>query len=192
MQPELPNEIHIDEILRPGQAQPGLGEAMFGKTAKGKPVESEIARFLARWLDNFLRIPGTDFKIGLDPILALVPGVGSTVASGGGIIILFEAIRTGISVPVLLRMGGNLLLNTLFDYIPALGPVASAFFKSNSRNLTLLQQWQAGHQDKVKASTGRLFAALGFIIAALAALLVGLFVTYVYVLRTVFGIGASS
>lgn len=190
MQPELPNEIHIDEILRPGQARPGVGEAMFGKTAKGKPVESEIARFLARWLDNFLRIPGTDFKIGLDPILALLPGIGSTVASGGGIIILFEAIRTGISVPVILRMGGNLLLNTLFDYIPALGPIASAFFKSNSRNLTLLQQWQAGHQDKVKASTGRLFAALGFIIATLALLLAGLFIGYVYVLRTVFGIGA--
>jgi hypothetical protein len=190
MQPELPNEIHIDEVLRPGQTPQGLGETMFGKTAKGNQVESEVAKFLARWLDSFLRIPGTDFKIGLDPILALMPGIGSTVASGGGLIILFEAIRTGISLPVLLRMGGNLLLNTLFDYIPALGPVISAFFKSNSRNLSLLQQWQAGHQDKVKASTGRLFAALGFIVAMLSLLLAGLFVVYVYVLRTVFGIGA--
>lgn len=189
MQPERPHEIHIDEILRPGQPQPGVGEAMFGKTAKGKPVESEIAKFLARWLDNVLKIPGTDFKIGLDPILALVPGIGSTVASGGGLIILFEAIRTGISVPVLLHMGINMILNTLFDYIPFLGPIASAFFKSNTRNLTLLQQWQAGHQDRVKASTGRLFAALGFIIATLALLIAGLFVTYVYVLRTVFGVG---
>jgi hypothetical protein len=190
MQPELPNEIHIDEILRPGQPQPGVGEAIFGKTASGKQVESDVAKFLAKWLDNFLRIPGTDFKIGLDPLLALFPGVGSTVASGGGVIILMEAVRSGVSVPVLLRMGGNMVMNTFFDFFPALGPIASAFYKSNIRNLTLLQKWQAGHQDAVKRSTGRLFVALGLILAVLAGMLFCLFVGYIYVLRTVFGIGA--
>ncbi len=186
-----PKEIHIDEILRPGQdAEPGLGEAMFGQTAGGAPVESSVARFLARWLDNFLRIPGTDFKIGLDPILALFPGVGSTVASAGGLIILLEAIRSGVGVAVLLRMGGNMLLNTLFDYIPGLGPVASAFFKSNVRNLLLLQKWQSGHHEAVRRGTLRLFAAFGGILFLLALLLAGLFAGYVYVLRTVFGVGA--
>jgi len=186
-----PKEIHIDEILRPGQdAKPGLGEAMFGQTAGGAPVESSVARFLARWLDNFLRIPGTNFKIGLDSILVLFPGVGSTVASAGGLIILLEAIRSGVGVAVLLRTGGNMLLNTLFDYIPGLGPVASAFFKSNVRNLLLLQKWQAGHHEAVRRGTLRLFAAFGGILFLLALLLAGLFAGYVYVLRTVFGVGA--
>lgn len=66
--------------------------------------------------------------------------VGSTIASGGGLIILAEAVRSGVSVPVLLRMGGNMLLNTLLDYLPLAGPVVSAFFKSNVRNLQLLQK----------------------------------------------------
>lgn len=190
MPPKPAPEIRIDEVLRPGQDDPGVGEAMFGRTAGGKQVESDIARFLAKWLDNVLRVPGTDFKIGLDPILSLLPGIGSTIASGGGVIILLEAVRSGVSVPVLLRMGGNMLVNTLFDYFPAIGPVASAFFKSNSRNLEMLQKWQQGHQDAVRRSTGRIFAALGIILLALGLMLVGLFAGYVYMLRTVFGIGA--
>lgn len=189
MPPEPLKEIRIDQILRPGQSKPGVGEAIFAQTAGGKQVESDIAKFLAKWLDNFLRIPGTDFKIGLDPILSLLPGIGSTVASGGGIIILLEAVRSGVSLPVLLRMGGNMLVNTMFDFLPALGPVISAFFKSNSRNLQLLQKWQAGHQAAVRRSTGRLFIALGIILVILAMMLGALFAGYVYMLRTVFGVG---
>ncbi|MES2599031.1 MAG: DUF4112 domain-containing protein [Verrucomicrobiota bacterium] len=190
MPSESSKEIRVDEILRPGQPEPGVGEAMFTHTAGGKTVESDIARFLAKWLDNVLRVPGTDFKIGLDPILSLMPGVGSTIASGGGVIILLEAVRSGVSMPVLLRMGGNMLVNTFFDFIPALGPVASAFFKSNSRNLGLLQKWQMGHQEAVRRSTGRLFVALGIIVLLLAMMIVAVFFGYVYMLRTVFGVGA--
>jgi hypothetical protein len=188
MPSEFPDEIKIDEIQRPGRLKPGVGETLFERTGQG---ESEVARFLARWLDNILRIPGTDFKIGLDPILSLFPGVGSTIASGGGLIILAEAVRSGVSVPVLVRMGGNMLLNTLFDYLPLAGPVASAFFKSNVRNLRLLQKWQAGHQEAVRRGTCLLFLAFGGILALLGLVLFGLFIAYIYVLRTVFGVGAN-
>jgi hypothetical protein len=54
----------------------------------------------------------------------------------------------------------------------------------------MLQKWQQGHQDAVRRSTGRIFAALGIILLALGLMLVGLFAGYVYMLRTVFGIGA--
>ena len=183
MPPEPSQEIHIDEILRPGQkAKPGGGEAAFEPTSNGKSAETDVAKFLALWLDNILRIPGTDFKIGLDPILALFPGVGSTIASGGGLIILIEAVRSRVSVPVLLHMAFNLFINTLFDYFPAVGPVASAFFKSNSRNLRLLQEWQAGQHENVKRSTWRLFLVLGGIVAVLLGMLAGLFALYVWLL----------
>lgn len=179
MQPDPPDHIVIDEILPPE------GKA-FPKDAKGRPVESELAQFLAKWLDNWLRIPGTDYKIGLDPLLSLFPGIGSTIASGGGLIILFEAVRSRVSIPVLLRMAGNMLANTVFDYLPALGPVASAFFKSNIRNLRLLQDWQAGQHEIVKRSTWRLFAVLGLIMVALAGMLFGLFALYIWLLTHLF------
>jgi hypothetical protein len=179
MQPDPADHIIIDDILPPKMRT-------FHKNAKGKPVESDMAQFLAKWLDNWLRIPGTDFKIGLDPLLSLIPGFGSTIASGGGLIILLEAVRSRVSVPVLLRMAGNILMNTLFDFVPALGPVASAFFKSNSRNLRLLQDWQAGQHDLVKRSTWRLFGVLGLIVAALISILLGLFALYVWLLTHLF------
>ncbi|WP_221305490.1 DUF4112 domain-containing protein [Prosthecobacter dejongeii] len=174
MPPPPPDRPVIDEILRPS-----------GKAGAGSNLgkESEVARFLAKWLDNWLRIPGTNFKVGLDPILALFPGVGSALASGGGLLILVESIRAGISFPVLLRMGGNMLLNTLFDFLPVGGPVVSAFFKSNVRNLRLLQAWQAGQQQTVKRSTTRMFVFLGVLVVFLIALLVGLFTFYVWLLQ---------
>lgn len=179
MPSEIPKEIHIDEVLPPQKSS-------FPKQANGKPVESDVAQFMAKWLDNWLRIPGTDFKIGLDPLLSLIPGFGSTIASGGGLIILIEAARSRVSVPVLLRMAGNMLLNTLFDYLPAAGPVASAFFKSNSRNLKLLTDWQAGQHDLIKCSTWQLFGVLGLIMLALAGMLFGLFILYVWLLTHLF------
>ena len=176
MPSEIQDEIHIDEVLPPQRSA-------FPKKANGRPVESDVAQFMAKWLDNWLRIPGTEFKIGLDPLLSLIPGFGSTIASGGGLIILIEAVRSRVSIPVLLRMAGNMLLNTLFDFLPGVGAVASAFFKSNSRNLRLLQDWQAGGEDLVKRSTWRLFGALGLVVVALAGLLAGLFGLYVWLLK---------
>lgn len=174
MPAEFPDHIIIDQVLPP--------KTQGGAAGKLSPAESELARYLARWLDNWLRIPGTDFKIGLDPILALFPGIGSAVASGGGVIILLEAIRSGVTVPVFLRMGGNLLVNTLLDFLPIGGPVVSAFFKSNQRNLRLLQSWQAGKQAEVKRGTMRLFLTLALLIGLLAALLMSLWLFYAWLL----------
>lgn len=169
---EIPDRIIIDQVLPPPP-----------KGAAGRlEGESELARFLAKWLDNWLRIPGTNFKIGLDPLLALFPGIGSAAASGGGVVILLEAIRSGVTIPVFLRMSGNLLVNTLLDFLPIGGPVASAFFKSNLRNLRLLQTWQAGRQAEVRRGTFRLFLTLGLLLAFLALMLLGLWLFYAWML----------
>jgi hypothetical protein len=83
-------------------------------------------------------------------------------------------------------MAANMLLNTVFDYFPAVGPVASAFFKSNSRNLKLLTDWQASQQDRIKRSTWQLFGVLGLIMLALGGMLLGLFILYVWLLTHLF------
>lgn len=182
------DEIKIDEVLRPRNS------ASASRAADGKATEdatSEVARVLARWLDERLRIPGTNFRIGLDPLLALIPGIGDFLASGSGFIILAEAVRCGVSIPVLMRMGGNMLVNTLLDVIPVVGPVASAFFKSNTRNFRLLQRWQEGQQRAVRKSTLRLFIALGFFVLMLLGLVVGLWVFYFWLFSEFFGPGVG-
>jgi hypothetical protein len=157
MTPRTPKEILVDDVLPPGSRV----------QEQGRIPSSDLATFLARWLDDILRIPGTNFRIGLDPILASIPLVGDIFATGSGLIILLEAARCGVSFPVLLRMGGNMLVNTVLDVIPVVGPVASAFFKSNMRNIRLLQRWQEGQQKAIRKSTFRLFLLLGLLLAAL-------------------------
>ncbi len=182
MSKEIPDRIEIDEIMRPGQPPPMSAAEGQGGAA---PQVSPLAKFLARWLDELLNVPGTKFRIGLDPILAMIPGVGDVVASGSGMVIILEAVRSGVAIPVLMRMGANMLINTALDAIPLIGPVGSAFFKSNSRNLTLLKNWQTGHQAEIKKSTLRFFVASGILLVVLFAIWVALWLFSIWLFVTV-------
>lgn len=160
--PPKPPQIEIDDVLPPGSPEIPAGTG-------GIPT-SPLVRFLAKWLDDIVRVPGTNFKIGLDPILASIPIFGDVLASGSGLVILLEAARCGVSFPVLLRMGGNMMINTFLDVIPFIGPVGSAFFKSNMRNLKLLQGWQAGQEKAIRRSTTKLLVIAGLVLVVLIAL----------------------
>ena len=154
-------DLKVDEVL-----PPPINPIAEKLAASADPTDRATARILAKYLDELLRLPGTNVRIGLDPILALLPGVGDTVASGAGFIILIEALRSGVSIPVFLRMTLNMGINFLVGLIPGAGAVASVFIKSNSRNLHLLNTWQAGQQEKVHYSTLRFYVGL-LILAAL-------------------------
>ena len=171
--------IEVDEILPPGKdgGRSGRDDAH---------VKDETSRILAYWLDEFIRIPGTKIRIGLDPIISFVPVIGDFLASSAGVIILIESARNGVSIPVLARMGINLLINTFFDALPGIGPFISAFFKSNTRNLHLLHQWQAGNQAAVKRGTWRLFGFVALLGALGIALWVALWMFYISLLMKLF------
>ena len=173
------SRIEVDEVLPPGKT----GRRSGGDDAG---VKNETSRIIAYWLDEFIRIPGTKFRIGLDPIIAFVPFIGDFLASSAGVVILVEAARNGVSIPVLARMGVNMLINTFFDVLPGIGPFLSAFFKSNTRNLHLLHRWQAGHQAAVKRGTWRLFGFVALLGALGIALWVGLWMFYISILMKLF------
>ncbi len=117
----------------------------------GEPTEREItARIISKWLDELIRIPGTNFRIGLDPIMSFVPGIGDFLASSLGLVTIIESVRTGVAPSVVGRMGLNMLVNALIGIVPVIGPAFSAFFKSNTRNLMLLRRWQEGDAHEVR------------------------------------------
>lgn len=180
-------EINVDEVLPP-QINP-----IAAKLASSKdPTDQATARILAKYLDELIRIPGTDFRVGLDPIFALIPGIGDTLASSAGVIILLDALRTGVSIPVFLRMALNMGVNFLIGLVPGLGAAGSAFFKSNTRNLNLLTTWQAGHKDKVNRSTLRFYAGIAILVALVMLLIVIGWVFYAWLLFTFFSGIANS
>jgi hypothetical protein len=93
---------------------------------------------LAQMLDNRWVIPGTSYRVGLDAIIGLVPGVGDlamTLVSG---YIVVEAARLGATKGQLARMVLNLAIEAAAGTVPVLGDLFDAGFKANVRNLRLM------------------------------------------------------
>ncbi|MFO0773672.1 MAG: DUF4112 domain-containing protein [Nitrospiraceae bacterium] len=103
----------------------------------------QAADLLARVLDAAVPIPGTTWRIGLDPIIGLVPGLGDALASTVGSAILLFAARLRVPRIVLVRMSLNMFLNGTVGAIPVLGDLFSLWFRSNQRNAELLRRHAA-------------------------------------------------
>lgn len=90
-------------------------------------------------MDTAFGIPGTKFKVGLDPIIGLIPGAGDAIATAVSAYILILATRFRLPGNVLRQMIFNVLLETAVGTIPVLGDIFDAAYKSNIRNLALLE-----------------------------------------------------
>ncbi|HJT80856.1 MAG TPA: DUF4112 domain-containing protein [Chthoniobacterales bacterium] len=108
-----------------------------------------LFRWLAVVMDDFLRVPGTKFKFGLDPLIGLIPGLGDTASAITSALSLIYAARCGVPKILLARMGLNILINEIVGIIPGIGDAFSFWFKSNKRNYDLLQRhWGAPRQPR--------------------------------------------
>jgi hypothetical protein len=98
----------------------------------------ERVRFLVNLMDTCFMLPG-GYRVGLDPIVGLIPGVGDVVAAGLSLYIVREASKLRIPKWILVRMLGNVGLEALIGFIPVLGDLFDAIFKANVRNLRLIE-----------------------------------------------------
>lgn len=98
-------------------------------------------RSLAWLLDNSIPLPG-GFRIGLDAIVGLVPGIGDAIGALFSAFILNEARLLGAPRSVLMRMSGNVLIETIVGSIPFVGDLFDMGFKANMRNIALLERHQ--------------------------------------------------
>ena len=69
-------------------------------------------------LDEAFRIPGTNFRFGMDGIIGLVPGLGDVLAGLLSLIIPLAAWMRGVPYVTLLRMAANLGIGVLVGSIP--------------------------------------------------------------------------
>jgi Domain of unknown function (DUF4112) len=118
----------------------------------------ERLRRLGYLLDNSIPIPGTNFRIGLESIVGLVPGVGDLVGGGFSLYLILEAARMGVPASLLARMGWNVVVDVVVGAVPFLGDLFDAGFKSNTRNLALLDRHVQSPARSRRAS--RRFVAL--------------------------------
>lgn len=107
---------------------------------------------LARLLDTSFRVPGTKFRFGLDALLGLLPVGGDAVTAIAGTVLIARASRLGASKGLLMRMVFNLLIDFTLGALPLVGDVFDFFWRSNSRNVKLLESHLAkknsvGHRE---------------------------------------------
>jgi hypothetical protein len=126
-------------------------------------------RQLSQLLDGAIVIPGTKQRIGLDPILGLIPGGGDTVSAALSGYIIIEAARMGLPRKALMQMVMNLVIDTVVGTVPVLGDVFDVFSKANLRNMQIVESH--AQTPTPSAKVDKLFIGLlivGLIIFALA------------------------
>ena len=124
-------------------------------------------------MDEQFRLPGTNFRFGIDPIINFIPIAGDLGGFAVSTILLLTMAKHGVSRKVLLMMTLNIILDSTIGAIPILGNIFDFAYKSNSRNIKLLKE----HYDEGKhQGSGKGIVAWIMIILILS------FVLIVYVL----------
>jgi Domain of unknown function (DUF4112) len=124
---------------------------LFGdKTQKPWSPQDEVrlkrVRLLSRLLDEQFRIPGTTYRVGLDGLLGLIPGVGDAAGALLSTYILYEAMRLGVPKTLLLRMVTNIGIDTVGGAIPVVGDIFDIAWKANKKNAALLHAYLASQR----------------------------------------------
>ena len=145
------------------------------------------ARMVARLLDSGARIPGTTIRFGLDPILGLVPGLGDVAGAVLSGYIVLVGVRLGASRSVVLRMVANILIDTVVGSVPLLGDAFDVVWKSNNRNVALLERFLERPEETRAASR----ALLAMVALGLVAMAAGAFVVSVLALRALLALLAA-
>ena len=160
------------------------GRARRGEVV-GRSRSEEFAAFERRYaaatrlLDDLVAVPGTTQRVGLDPIIGLIPGLGDVLGGAMSSYILFVAAQEGAPTSVLTRMLGNIALDSLVGVVPVLGDLFDVGVKANRRNVDLLERYLGSPKETKKASRG----VVALILLAAVLLIVGVIAAGVWLIR---------
>ena len=139
--------------------------------ADDRQSRAKRVRVLAKLLDSSIPIPGTSWRIGFDPIVGLIPGIGDLIGAVMSGYIILEAARADIPALTLMRMLVNVGIDTLVGAIPALGDVFDAAWKSNTKNVALLEHHLAGDKAAIAHERRRSLGLIALVIIVLVLIL---------------------
>ena len=138
------------------------------------PTSLDRVRSLTRLLDTAAQIPGTRVRFGLDSILGLVPGLGDVAGAALSGYMVLLASRMGAPQSVIARMLANVAIDTVGGAVPVLGDLFDVAWKSNSRNLALLERVVgdttpvAGRVEPPASRTGVILTLLALLLLVVA------------------------
>jgi hypothetical protein len=99
------------------------------------------AQKLANLTDNKVRIPFIGVRLGLDFLIGLIPVIGDLIMASVSLSIV--AVAKSISVPRALRIAmlKNIGIDFLLGLIPFVGDVVDLLYKSNQKNVRIMEKW---------------------------------------------------
>ncbi|SRR6476469_2339667 len=120
------------------------------------PSPSHVAslrrlRRISHLLDNAIPIPGTKYRIGLDPILGLIPGGGDLIGSIFAGYIVFKSAQMGVPQETLVKMAANIVFDTVAGTVPVAGDLLDVAWKANVKNIELLDAHLGSPEQGKKA-----------------------------------------
>jgi hypothetical protein len=130
-----------------GRMDEGFGTSSFGNLSfdalRPGSRRERVARLdaLARLLDTAFILPGTNIRFGIDALIGLVPGIGDAITTAMSLWIVHEAHQLGVPKHVIARMLGNVALDSVVGAVPLIGDAFDVMWRSNRRNMRLLQDW---------------------------------------------------
>ncbi|TWT38304.1 hypothetical protein KOR42_51850 [Thalassoglobus neptunius] len=118
---------------------------MAAPSSKNDPIKNREARIqriyqIADLLDNSMTVPGTRFRVGWDSVIGLVPGIGDLTSAAISGYLVVEAAKLGAPKWGLMKMLGNVGVDTFVGAIPIFGDLFDAAYRCNRRNARLLRE----------------------------------------------------
>src|SRR5580692_489860 len=131
----------------------------------GKAFDDENLDLLSHVLDDFIKIPGTSIRFGLDGIVGFIPGIGDLIGGIASCIIIIAAWVRGVSYVTVTRMVANVAIEFVVGSIPVLGDMFDIAWRANRRNYALL----VGSVDEPRTHALQSWLFLGCLCVVLAA-----------------------
>ena len=118
--------------------------------AEIKRTRDRLARF-ARLMDTAFTIPLTGIRVGLEPILGVVPVFGDVLGKGLSAYIVYKAWQLGVPPARLARMLGNIAIDLAIGTVPIVGDIGDIFWRASKYNVRILDE----HLERMLALEGR-------------------------------------
>ena len=163
-------------------------EILSPRVKSGKKIfDDENLDLLSHLLDDFIKVPGTPVRFGLDGIVGVIPGIGDLIGGIASCIIIIAAWVRGVSYATVVRMVANVVIEVSIGSIPILGDMFDIAWRANRRNYALLTG-SIYEPRKYTIQSWFFLAALCLVMAALI-IVPMILVTWMaaYIMRSLFG-----
>ena len=141
--------------------------------APAQGLVPDSVRWLAWFLDDAVPFVGKR-RIGADGFLSFIPGIGDAAGFGLSAVVVLAGIRSGCSWVTVVRMAANALLESLIGLIPGIGAAFAFVWKSNNRNLRIIERDLADREATRRESWKVLIAMLVFALLTVAIFIAGI------------------